>query len=410
MNHTRHKKIYWTSLGFAVVLVAGIGGTAAGEGLEEGFHGYVRLGTGWNRGEGGAQACFGLEGVPKYRLGNECDFNSDIGYGSELMKFSNGVSLSGLAMIHAFTPTPHPFDSSVRMIQAFVEAKGIGFLRGGTAWIGRRYYNRPDIHVLDFKYVVMDGEGLGVDSIPLGPGKFSYAIFRNDVDKSQSATRHGFIYQDLPVNTNGTLKIDATIIRADDSSATVERHNGWALSLAHKQSKFLGGDNILALQYGVGPGINIGGTGDLSLGATYHRTRIADQLIWQAAPRLIGSADVVVQRDRGPVGTQTWTSVGVRPVYILNEHIKLQLDVGHDRISPADGGPVQRLTKVTFAPTLTAGKDFFKRPELRLFVTYARWNDAAQAAATLDSTLSRTGVFGGSTSGVSYGIHFEHWF
>jgi len=45
-----------------------------------------------------------------------------------------------------------------------------------------------------------------------------------------------------------------------------------------------------------------------------------------------------------------------------------------------------------------------------LFITYARWNDAAQTAATPGSALSRTGVFGGSTSGVSYGVHFEEWF
>lgn len=406
----RYKRSYWPSLVLAATLLTGMDSATAVDPMPEGFHGYMRWGTGSNRGEGGGQACFGLEGVAKYRLGNECDFNGEVGYGRELVKFSNGASLGGFAMVNSISPTPHPSDSTVRIIQAYLETKDLDFLRGGTAWIGRRYYNRPDIHVIDFKYVVMDGEGLGVDGIALGPGKFSYAIFRNDVDMTKSATRHNFIYQDLPANTNGTFKIDATLIHADDAPENVARHGGWSLSLIHKQSKFLGGDNILVLQYGVGAGIKIGGTGDLSLGSDYQRTRIADQLIWQLTPRLIGSADVLVQRDHTPNGTQTWTSIGTRPIYIVNDHIKLQLDIGHDRITPADGGPVQKLSKVTFAPTLTSGKDFFDRPELRLFITYARWNDAAQAAATPDSALSRTGVFGGSTSGVSYGLHFEHWF
>lgn len=406
----RYKRAYWSSLILAATFLTGMDSATAVDPMPKGFHGYMRWGTGSNKGEGGGQACFGLQGVAKYRLGNECDFNAEVGYGSELVKFSNGASLGGFAMVNAVTPSPHPSDSTVRIIQAYLETKGLASLRGGTAWIGRRYYNRPDIHVIDFKYVVMDGEGLGVDGIALGPGKFSYALFRNDVNLTKSATRHNFIYQDLPANTNGTLKIDATIIHADDAPANVERHGGWSLSLIHKQSKFLGGDNTLALQYGVGSAIKIGGTGDLSLGSDYHRTRIADQLIWQFTPRLIGSADVLVQRDHTPNGTQTWTSIGTRPIYIVSEHIKMQLDIGHDRIIPADGSPIQKLSKVTFAPTLTSGKNFFDRPELRLFITYARWNDAAQAAASPDSALSRTGVFGGSTSGVSYGLHFEHWF
>ncbi len=374
---------------------------------KEGFHGYFRIGTGSNS-EKGSQACFGLEGVAKYRLGNECDISGDFGYTREFARSSDGTRFVGTAMLNVSSPTPHLGDNQLQLAQGMIEAKDIGFLNGGTAWIGRRYYNRPDIHVLDFKYVVMDGEGAGIDGIPMGPGKFSYALFRNDIDRSVSATRHNFTYENLPVNPNGTLKIDATFIRGD--SGAVQRHNGWSLSFTHKQNKVLGGDNTLAVQYGVGPGIKIGGTGDLSLGSSFTRTRIAEQLIWQVTPEFSGSANLVVQRDRGIIGKQTWTSVGVRPVYALQEHVKLQLDIGHDRISPADGGPAQELTKITFAPTLSKGKDFWSRPELRLFITYAKWNKAAQAAARPGSPLSSIGVFGGSTDGVSFGVHFETWF
>ncbi len=387
--------------------IASLNGAWADE-VKEGFHGYFRVGSGttW---ENGSQACFGLEGVAKYRLGNECDFNGEVGYTKELARSSSGVGFFGTAMVSAFTPTPNIGNSTVRGVQGFIEARNLGFLNGGTAWIGRRYYNRPDIHVLDFKYIVMDGEGAGIDSIPMGPGKFSYALFRNDVNKSLPAMRHTFTYQDLPVNLDGTLKIDATFIRSD--SGSTQRHDGWSLSVTHKQSKVLGADNTLAVQYGVGPGIKIGGTGDLSLGSSFTRTRIADQLIWQVTPAFSGSANLVVQRDKGLAGgTQTWTSVGVRPVYALHEHFKLQLDLGHDRISPADGGPTQALTKITFAPTFSGAKDFWARPELRLFVTYAQWNAAAQAAATPGTTLSSTGVFGDNRDGVSYGVQLEHWF
>ncbi len=89
---------------------------------------------------------------------------------------------------------------------------------------------------------------------------------------------------------------------------------------------------------------------------------------------------------------------------------KLQLEVGHDRNRPAGGGPTQQLTKITLAPTLSAGKDFTSRPELRAFVTYARWNRAAQLAATPGSSLSESGVFGGDTHGLSVGVQIESWF
>lgn len=371
------------------------------------FHGYLRVGSG-STSENGSQACFGLEGVAKYRLGNECDFNGEASYTKELFRTRGGIGIVGTAMAAASTPTPHVGNSKLRLAQGFVEAKNIGFLKGGTAWIGRRYYNRPDIHVLNFKYVVMDGAGAGIDGVSAGSGKLSYALFRNDINKSQAATRHTFTYQGLPVNAGGTLKFDAIIIRAD--SPKVARHDGWALSVAHTQDKVLGGDNTFAVQYGVGPGIKIGGTDDLGLESTFTRTRIIDQLIWQVTPEFSGSANLVLQRDKGIAGTQTWASVGIRPVYALHEHFKLQLDIGRDRISPAGGGPAQHLTKVTFAPTITAGKGFWERPELRLFATYARWNEAAQAAATPGSPLSRTGVFGGSTNGISFGVQLEHWF
>ncbi|MFD2270796.1 maltoporin [Undibacterium arcticum] len=270
------------------------------------------------------------------------------------------------------------------------------------------FYNRPDIHILDFKWLQGDGVGGGISDLPLGPGKFSYGLFRNDIDKSNAATRHNFTYEGLAVNPNGSLKFDLTLIKKD--AAVVGAHNGWSLSVVHIQDKVLGGDNKLGVQYGVGPGIKIGGTGDIMQGSEVKRTRVFDNITWQVTPEWSGSAVALVQRDKSSAGTQTWTSFGVRPVYALTDNIKLQLELGHDRIKPAAGGDVQQLTKLTFAPTLAAGKAFWSRPELRAFVTYAKWNRAAQLAASAGTTLSSTGVFGGSTNGTSIGLQVETWF
>ncbi len=370
------------------------------------FHGYFRAGVGTNSADG-KQACYGLEGVAKYRLGNECDSDGEFGYTKELLKAANGASFVGTFWAAAYTPTSDIGDEKLSVAQMFVEAKNLDFMRGGVVWIGKRYYNRPDIHMIDFKYLHGDGVGGGVAGLPLGVGKFSYGLFRNDLDKNTSATRHSFSYDGVAVNPDGSLKFDVSLINKDSSVAGA--HNGWSASLIHIQDKVLGGDNKFGLQYGVGAGTKIGGTGDIMQGSDVKRSRVFDTIAWQITPEFGGSALALLQKDRSNAGSQTWTSFGVRPVYALSDNFKLQLELGHDRIKPAAGGATQQLTKLTFAPTIAAAKGFWSRPELRAFVTYAKWNDAAQASATAGSTLSSSGVFGGNTNGTSAGLQVEAW-
>lgn len=68
-----------------------------------------------------------------------------------------------------------------------------------------------------------------------------------------------------------------------------------------------------------------------------------------------------------------------------------------------DGMPAQRLDKFTLAPTLAMAPGFWSRPELRFYVTHARWNDAAaQANATNFGS-------GGQTSATIAGVQLETW-
>lgn len=393
------------------------------------FFGYFRAGVGSNSG-GGSQACYGLEGVPKYRFGNECDLYGEFGYTRELARGANGVSFVGTLMTSIYSPTSDVgSDNHLELAQMMVEAKHIPFMQGAVPWIGKRFYNRPDIHVLDFKYLHGDGVGGGITGITVGPGKFSYGLFRNDIDQSVAATRHSFIYDGLAINPNGSLKLDATVIRGDDNtdrSDIRKIEDGWSFSAVHTQSKVLGGTNTFAFQHGKGSGIKMGGT-DILATSDIKRTRVFDNMVFQFTPDFSTSLLALWQRDKSDAGSTTWTSFGARPQYALNDNFKLILDVGHDNISPASGSD-QKLTKITFAPTLAMGRDWWSRPELRFFVTYAKWNDAAQGAAdqavagqreldrlasrnlTRGGTLSSSGPFGSSTNGTSIGLQVEAWF
>ncbi|HEU5294494.1 MAG TPA: carbohydrate porin, partial [Burkholderiaceae bacterium] len=97
---------------------------------------------------------------------------------------------------------------------------------------------------------------------------------------------------------------------------------------------------------------------------------------------------------------------GGRVSYAVAQHFKLVAEAGHMQKRP-DGADTQQLTKFTFAPTWSTGPRFWDRPELRLYVTFARWNDAANAAA---GPRGLTGLADGATRGTSWGVLFETWF
>ncbi|MBA5690145.1 maltoporin [Rugamonas apoptosis] len=390
---------------------------------EEGFHGYLRAGAGSSSSHG-PQNCYSLGGnTMKYRLGNECDAYFEGGYTQEFAKTPDGVSFVGTLWANEWNAGSEFGDAKLGLAKAYVEAKGIDVLNGGVAWIGKRYYYRPDIHMLDLQYINLNGTGGGIDGVKAGPGKFSYAIFKDNdsitinpatglVTDNKSALRQNLIYEGLPVNPGGTLDIATSIITAQGK----DKHNGWQLTVLHKQDKVLGGGNTFGIQYGVGPGTGIGvgndrigASGSTTLGSDVTRTRVFNDLVMQPTPEFSMEFVALTQRDKSDAGgSSNWTTLGARPVYALSEHFKLQMEVGAHRVTQPNGGDALRLTTVTFAPTITAGKGYWSRPELRAFVTYGKWNDPARAA--LNASNNAGPAFGAGTSGTSAGVQVEAWF
>ncbi len=92
--------------------------------------------------------------------------------------------------------------------------------------------------------------------------------------------------------------------------------------------------------------------------------------------------------------------------YGVPPHIKLLTEAGHME-KRADGSGTQRLTKVTLAPTWSAGPGFSDRPDLRPYVTTACYNDAANAGSGAGAP-DRSGD--GAMRGTSWGVQLETWF
>ncbi|MBL8485133.1 MAG: carbohydrate porin, partial [Rhodocyclaceae bacterium] len=333
------------------------------------------------------------------------------------------------AMLSVFNPTSDQGSltkgsGDTQLAQIYVQADNIPELKGGNAWMGRRYYKREDVHITDFFYWNPQGYGGGIEDYDIGGLKLSYALLRKDTPNSKdAASRHDIQLRGIGLNPNGSLELGASIVRAD--SQVPGRHNGWAFTVQHRQTKLFGdGWNKLALQFGVGPGIGLGSTGDLTNGSDVRRVRLVEGIYAQLTPKLGGMLTAVYQKDRSDSAPdQVWTSLGGRVTYGWTEHIKLQAELGHDRVKPS-GGDARSLTKFTIAPTLAAAPGFWSRPELRLFYTYARWNDAARTAADANvaaalaagntpdfaiASLSSSGVFGGKTHGSTVGLQVEAW-
>ena len=381
-------------------------------------NGYIRALGGANS-ESGDAACFKLAGAEsKYRLGNECEIYGELMLGQQLATFSGGGTLKGNVMFSLFKPTSDSAmltdkDADLDVAQIYIQAENLAALNGGGVWAGRRYYKREDVHINDFFYWNPQGLGAGIEDVPVGDVKLSYALFREDnEDQARKATRHDFQVRGVQANTDGELEFGLSLI--PDAGLAAGGDSGWALTVQHRQNKLFGdGWNKLALQYGAGPATGLGGTGALTNTSDVKRWRVVDGIYAQLTPKLGGMLTAVYQKDESNTGDQTWTSVGGRLTYGVSQHFKMQAELGHDRVKP-DGAAARDLTKLTIAPTWAIAPEFWSRPELRVFYTYARWNKAAALAANgaTDSaiaSISNTGVFASADHGSTVGLQFEGW-
>jgi maltoporin len=132
---------------------------------------------------------------------------------------------------------------------------------------------------------------------------------------------------------------------------------------------------------------------------------VVDQLVWQLGPSLSGQLVGLYERrdSAAPGGDVQWFSGGIRPIWHFTEYLNVALEYGYDRIDPKGGRP-RHLHKITLAPQVTAGRTYFSRPALRVFVTHAFWDDDAR-----DAGLAAGTPFAGDTSGTSYGFQVETW-
>lgn len=391
------------------------------------FGGYFRSGFGTSD-KGGKEACFGLAGAgSKYRLGNECETYGELALGGEAFKGQNGFAMrvnTRFAYVLNQNQDWEQFSPSFREANVVAENIGTGAFAKAKAWVGKRFYDRQDVHITDFYYLDTSGPGAGIENVDVGFGKMAYAIIRQASDKTQlgrtssadyqEVLRHDFRFSGIKTNPDGELMLGLVVNqkRVNGGAGGIDISRGTLFTAQHTQGNFIGGFNKVALQLATGSQAG-GGAGGVEFYAHNddRMTRIVEQFQFQPSGSKFSGMGTFVYQDKkaGATGAHSkWTSLGIRPQYHFADNMSLAVELGHDRVKD-DGAATRTLTKFTIAPQIAAGNSFWSRPVLRAYYTYAKWNDAAQKAAGAGSALSSTGAFGSSTSGSTVGFQAEIW-
>ena len=444
-------------------------------------HGYARAGAGRSS-NGGEQVSFYLPNTgdsptagPGYRLGNETDNYLELAM--DVRAYDKGKTSFKLHFRPTFRQYYGARDASedaggqvdgstlatgnqmVYLRETWGEATGVfgrnNAFEDATAWIGRRFYQRQDLHLRDQWFWNDSGDGVGIENINVGVGKLHYAYIQHDKNNVDGNGVHplsnwgemptGLVVasHDLRLSdlnpwkgASVTLGMQYNVV---SSRAQVQNPNtawtwsntaagvttnptnsGFQVSGLWSQSNVVGGDNKVFATYGNGntfynfynPEINTHNKWWHVMEMYYLKpvAKLEMQGVVQYRRQIQGG-----QSDATGWNHQDWFSAGVRPVYFFTQHVSLAGEVGYDQLRFSNEPTHRFLVKKTLALQVSPQASYWSRPVLRLFVTNANWNVLANSWGAVDAGQFSTqganssNVYSGKTSGTTYGAQIEAW-
>lgn len=422
------------------------------------FHGYGRSGLLLNANDNLKKGkVFNKNGVG--RLGNESDTYIE----AELVKnfyLDNGSWSKWHIMFAKGTDDYNDWNENVALRQAYAEMGNLpvfsGAFKESVIWAGKRFYNRRDIHITDFYFTDYSGTGAGIDNIKIGDGMLDLGVIARDYDSydsvgpvTNSSKEDGLNVVNLLARYDiGSWEFDlGAAFSKDNENRTINNENGdyntysaadYGLQLGifyNTPGYYWSGKGFSKIFAQVGYGLNAGdGLGTAGRGAEKNlddalSARLGTFGVLPINEKWDLFTTVVAQHNKNskfnynatlldPQGDSysvdvdglksTWVSVVARPVYKINENFELQFEAGYYYVTEEkdNGNDVDgNLYKLTFAPTFKLNSnDFWARPEIRTFVTWAGWDNDYQKAFQSDLN-SYSGK-----NGVNVGVQAEVWF
>jgi maltoporin len=393
------------------------------------FHGYLRAGISENIKGGDADAFQAPGAYSKFRLGNEVETYGELELDNNWVNPDHSAAwFKTVAMLAFVAPRNSTFDT----ITAFAvrEAYGqaghiIASQPNLSVWAGQRYYRRRDSHIIDFFYQDMSGYGAGFEDLQLtdkvklavaylggsrelAPGEVNTSgrLFKSTLD---------IRFYDLPVGA-GSLEVwlIPTLGTQGSEGNASGNHSGMGGGVFYFVP-VLGGFNELSAQYGYAGAANFS-SGLETIAADGWMLRVVDRATIQARADLSVTWSGVVQLDNkdgrsrnattgalDSAAGNLWVSAGARPVYSFTKYTGIAFDAGVDVVKPeAAHSKYGELATFAIAPLVRPGMDFWARPELRVFVTFAAWSKSIEGQVGGDA-------FKHQTYGLTSGVQFESW-
>ncbi|WP_018692859.1 carbohydrate porin [Algicola sagamiensis] len=404
------------------------------------FHGYLRTGLGASE-SGQTQANFQLPGArAKYRLGNESDSYIELAveHQNQLNTASGNKNYRAVFMVNGHKPHGEGDLSIKDVTQAYVEMDDI-IADGMHVWVGRRYYDRRDIHMNDYYWLssgqgAKAGAGLGTDNWDLALFRFEDKLniengssqssevllnsssldfrYRQQLNQQHQLTYWlGYTKRHQTPDDQITTPINGSPVPVLIDGFSSE--DGFALG-TWLDSKVFGGNNTVAFLYRNGATVDQGNGKPVNEMQGYD---LSEASMWEINNNFVYNDDrwsaqwalIARQDDKGKAGKAgskiSWYSTGIRPVYYFNEHVSFATELGYDHVKDEIEDRSGGLTKLTFAVQVAKGKGYYTRPVLRAFVTTASWSDEFKGMIGTNVDAP----YGDDTSGTTLGIQVESW-
>jgi maltoporin len=391
--------------------------------------GYLRAGLGINS-RGGKQVAFQAPGAyTKYRLGNETETYGELGFDINWMNPDKSATwFKTSLMLAVVAPLNNTFDvlSAIAVRQAYAEAGRFWNDKPDlSVWAGQRFYRRKDVHITDFFHHDMSSYGAGFQDWKVGKkAKLAVAYLAastggatGDLGDLLRSTLDIRLY-DIPVG-KGTLEFWLIPTYTRDGSLIEPSRGGIGGGVFHFMP-MKGGFNELSAEFGYGHAAGLNPFLDRGIAKDGTMFRIVERATLQLDPKLSIMWTGVLQLDNkngsdsdanNPARGNLWFSAGARPIYMLGKYTGVAVEGGVDIVQPeGDMAETGFLGKLTVAPMIRPGGDFWARPEIRAFVTAAFWNDPI----ALDSMNPMKQGVGGpayvdKTFGLTAGVQMESW-
>ncbi|WP_406038637.1 carbohydrate porin [Succinimonas sp.] len=433
-------KAKWLPLAAGIALAAGSVAASAVD-----FHGYFRAGAQASF-SGGDVYCAGngKVGHKVGRLGDECDTYAELSFSQDVYnKANNKFDIHTLIMFGTKEQQDPMVDRQGGTFQNIgfgdgdaVTTDGDGInhnsgqrssirelwsgyttAEGYTIWAGRRYYQRKDIHILDFYYLNNSGTGAGIENIDVGAGNLAFAVIKGQNSGFEHYNDLGETWRNLykidarwnaiPLGGFGTL--DASVIYALPWISKYQKHtyagntratranSGALITLDHAYTLVTDPVNVMnhfIFQYGTNGFGNVGYF-DNHVGEYYspmvgtQGVRLIDWGTLDAGNFGLGYSLFWSHFDDDYISTDTWVyprsgweyGIVLRPEYKWTEYTRTTLEVGYSQEKSVNndhhGWGWQKYTqkdpdlyKVTLAQQFTPGKGFWARPAIRFYASY----------------------------------------